>query len=333
MRVIVEDAVFATPRNSLALTQLLHFAAVGRHIILTQPDYQQGADSAANRWLARQSQELREEYVSGLEASLKSEAKDFDRDVELVISDDPNLATQDEAPITRFRMSLFAANALLAQPLRVLVENARNDRAFILMMMPESWRKRLKQSESDRWVEFTSGGGLGELKKTIEGITDLAERSRRVAIFDSDAREPKAPSKSSNGVRARCRELDVACHQLARRAAENYLPLPALDVWAEQLTKNATVPRRCLRGFRRLRAEQRHHFNMREGLKADARSDDSPLYQDLADDIRAELLEGFGRAVRDLFAHESVTIRDSWLDDDGLEAERNILAQTIFRRL
>lgn len=333
MRVIVEDAVFATPRNSLALAQLLHFAAVGRHIILTQPDYQRGADSAANRWLARQSQELREEYVYGLETSLQNEAKAFDRDVELVISDEPDLASQDEAMITRFRMSLVAANALLAQPLRVLVENARNDRAFILMMMPESWRNELKQSESDRWIEFISGGGLGELKKTIEGITDPAERSRRVAIFDSDAREPRAPSKFSHGVRARCRELDVACHQLARRAAENYLPLPALDVWAGFLPVSAAAPKRCLRGFRQLSAEQRHHFNMREGLKADAKSGESSLYRDLSDDIRTDVHEGFGKTVRDLFAHERVAIADSWLDDDGLGEERSALVQTIFSRL
>jgi len=335
MRVVVEGAVFAALSNTLALAQLLNFAVDRRHTILIQPDFQRyDPDSAINRWLMRQSQELREAFQLGLETSLQAEARDFDRDVTVLISAESQPATIAESTARIFRLPLAAANAFLAQPLRILVENARNDRAFILRMLPTTWRDQLEQYEAERWVEFVSGGGLGELKKSLQILTTRPahERSRRIAIFDSDAREPRKPSKESESVRDDCQRLDVACHQLARRAAENYIPLPALLAWTSIIPQN-TPPTRCLQGFRKLNAQQRHHFNMRDGLKKDAKAGVSPLYHDLPAEVHENLLVGFGDKVCDLFAHDQVTITDAWLDEDGLQNERNALTQAIFRRL
>lgn len=334
MRVVIEDEVFATPSNTLALTQLLHFAVIGRHTILTRPDFQRETDSAANRWLARQSQELREEFLYGLEVSLQNEVKDFERDIAINIAPAPLECAVDKTPPTTLCLPLAAANILLSRPLRLMVENDRNDRAFILMMLPATWRQLFERYEANQWVEFSSGGGLGELKKSLGLLVDQPayERSRRVAIFDSDAREPKKPSRTSEDVRAQCKDLDVACHQLARRAAENYLPLPALLAWSERRPAN-TAPRRCLQGYLSLNVEQRQHFNMRKGLRQDAKSGESSLYRDLPEEHRANLHEGFGDDVRSLFAHKDIKIIDAWLDDEDLQDERNTITKAIFRRL
>lgn len=109
------------------------------------------------------------------------------------------------------------ALALLGRPLRVLLENGRNDRRFLLAFAGGDQRNALERAEQQGWLVFETAGGITELKVRAESVKEQlgrlgqdleASRSeqdrenclellRTMMISDSDARELPAKDHRS----------------------------------------------------------------------------------------------------------------------------------------
>lgn len=231
MEVELDKALIdARPAESLLLLALCAFGALGRHRV--RPD-----DRA--RW---------ERWVSALPADLAEEVRN--------VWDEGERRSAVGGPAERVRVQpihspVFAqepilvgpveALALLGQPLRVFLENGRNDRAFLLAFADEATRRALEDAESEGWLVFETAGGIGELRIRIEAACDEArEPLRTMYLCDSDATEPESPSEAAASVRRHLRRMERRFNRppphfglvLARRAAENYCPPGAVLLWA-----------------------------------------------------------------------------------------------------
>jgi hypothetical protein len=232
----------------------------------------------------------------------------------------------------RQRVSVPVACRLLWRPLKLLVENRRNDAAFLLRMAEPNHRRKLELAIEKGWVEFEMGGGLQEIQNRLEDLSTSAsdaqiiELARLWVMFDRDA-DPKDRSRESNASRI-VREIaeqttkpwPLAAHQLSRRAIENYVPPATLrSWWCSQADGNKGVIKRTRRveaflspvAQGGLRDESRHQFNMKGGLLNDLRfearqqvgsgqcplldEDLDPLFRGLSQENREALLNGFPR--------------------------------------
>jgi len=140
------------------------------------------------------------------------------------------------------RMSPEAGLDLLARPLRILLENGRSDRDFLLAFAKADLRDTLQNAEQRGWLEFETAGGIGELKVRLQNADAQPDHQllRTVFVCDSDARSPMQPSCDARAVDKGLQELerrfegrrgDFGC-VLLRRACENYAPPSDVCSWA-----------------------------------------------------------------------------------------------------
>ena len=66
------------------------------------------------------------------------------------------------------RLPLLVALELLQRPLRLLLENGRNDWAFLEKVVPKAWKKLWGRAVEKRWLEEQNAGGITEMKQIIE---------------------------------------------------------------------------------------------------------------------------------------------------------------------
>ncbi len=187
---------------------------------------------------------------------------------------------------------------LLHRPLRLLVENRRNDAAFLRCMAEPADRRQLDEAVEKGWIEFEMGGGIPELAARIDELaganlgdhTKMIERARTWTMFDRDAHpdDRSKESEVSRAIREKAEAIQIpwplAVHQLERRAVENYVPGPTLRTWwcaHSPTTAKDTGEKEKLRRQRLVEAfltpesagglspKARHHYNMKKGLKRD----------------------------------------------------------------
>jgi len=136
--------------------------------------------------------------------------------------------------------SLEDAFVLLGYPFRVLLENGRNDRDFLLAYADSPTRRTLEEAESKGWLLFETSGGIGEVVNRLKELAATPWAVERFfCLVDSDSKEPNAGSEEAVTVRENFtriaaglgREPDDFGHILGRRAAENYVNLDALKRW------------------------------------------------------------------------------------------------------
>ncbi|ATB29436.1 hypothetical protein [Melittangium boletus] len=232
------------------------------------------------------------------------------------------------------RFPLQEAISLLHKPLRVLIEGV-NDERFLQSAVPHFYRSRFEDWSSREFLKFEFRGGLPNLELTLGQELRVRERRLRLfAMIDSDARKRGEPSLKSRDVARTCGRAKVAHHQLKRRAIENYLPEPALEQWLKRKHARefdtAWLPR--LKAFRALSDEQRHHYNMRAGLKKDRDGTGlADIFETLVthkpDDAR-HLEEGFGEVAESF--HED-SIPEAWRIKDGQSDELMDLFEKMLR--
>ncbi len=301
MRVALADDLFAPPTQDARLIALFNYALENRHRV--EANLQVPTVAA---WLASQSIGVREDVHLAVDSSLELEAR--------------------EPALTRVTVGKFAANNLhtdplqidiqdatlfLERPLSLLLEDSITDRAFLMAMLTPEERHSLNRQTERGYVQVEHGGGLGSMHaQVLARRTDPFARYRLWVLFDSDALRPNKPSAQSETLRGACG--DVPHHQLVRRSIESYLPGPALNAWGYIGTGRAAKRRRgrILDAFFRLASAQRHHFNMKGGLSGDAaRADASAgdLFDNLAEEDRDVLSNGFGSQIGDLFQTVHVT--------------------------
>jgi hypothetical protein len=320
--VTIEDEVFASPANRLDLLSVFQLGAQRRHWVQTDPLYPMPG-SALERWLESLSNEdIQSEVKMALKIGLEQDARSRSADISIRIGRYPHPRWTSSPPL----LPLDQALRFLQKPLRLLVENRHNDGAFIRAVAPSSVRKELEKALENDWIEIEHGGGA-DMKKRLEMVTPQ-EAMRLWALSDSDAREPGHPSSFQETLRKLCQQQGVAHHLLQRRASENYLPVQALEAWVYSGAKSHQSARRnTVKTFARLRPEQRHHYNMKEGFAGDRPAIPS-LFDDCAN--HPHLQSGFGGNIASRF-HDPM--QEDWLRKDGQHAEILSLVQSILRRL
>lgn len=327
MRVEIDEELFDSPRiNQLDLFRLFRLPGFGLHTIEVSPP----SSGLLERWLLGLDDRAQEECRLALELSYEALAR-FPGGARLRVS----LTAQPrwERPTV---LTLQDALRVLESPLRVLVENQRRDGAFLAAI---GFRYRRRWADLQQGgVELRHGGGVTEMSEQVRACgPGTIDRLRTFVIFDSDALAPGQPSAQSQRLRKECEELKIPHHQLMRRAAENYLPPPAL---AEKTTRRGREQQdlflEAAQAFGRLEPAQRHHFNMKAGFQGDdknsRRHEADQLFANVADEIRRPLARGFGRDVGDLFADPEL-LQEQWLFADGQEPEVRSLFEAILREI
>jgi hypothetical protein len=182
------------------------------------------------------------------------------------------------------------ALSVLARPLRLWLENGRNDWTFLLAFASPAQAGRLERAARAGWLVVSSGGGCGELKVLVEGLADdlwprlrdgadLGEERRFFVVLDADRALPgPLPSLQlavEDGLRAvegfLSRPNGWAGQVLQRREAENYIPTNALESWAMTFSgDDRTQIKRLARALRQQGTPLLDHYDFKKGMAAAA---------------------------------------------------------------
>lgn len=357
MIAIIEDDVFcdADTRTQLALYQLLRLGLQERHYVQTEPLFEPEGTREVNYWLARQDRSIRAEFEqvidNGFAIETTGPAPRPMLRIRVAVTETPDW----DAPEPRLPVDV--ACRLLETPLRLLVENWRNDGAFVRACAGPTLRERLERAETNGWVEFANGGGLTEILPRVKRVgRDPLLALRLWVLFDSDARAPfnpktqkpidasipdkYGPSKTSRDVNRACRRArgNIYSHQLRRRAIENYIPGRVLQAWAGSERGHEDERMRKIDAFlNQMTPEQRHHFNMKfskkskGGFGGDTRSGGiAPIYGEaLRKNI--DLATGFAK-LADFYHEKTLSIDIAWFNDGQLD-ELEPVIKSIFERM
>lgn len=239
---------------------------------------------------------------------------------------------------------------LLQAPLRLLVEDAWSERAFLFNMSQGGQRNDLRRAVDKGWVIFEHGGGIGQIGKTLAKIRGLDQNDsaswirwlRLWVMFDrdgrkddrhgrpDDCREPSADAEEALGnllaIRNIVGEKWPGGARLERRTIENYLPKKGLETYTGLSTKDPHVSRQrqaTCRAFFHAAMDQfvapddrRAFFPMAKGLKC-LGNGGTPLYDNIGTPLSSALHEGFGQDVKDLWSEESRNIQDAWISAES----------------
>lgn len=309
------------------MLSLFQLGFEGRHRIQTDPLYGSETAHALNLWLTTLSQDVREAVALALEVGLEEDASGLPLDLTIRVAAIEQPIWEASPP----RLPLSIAVPLLQRPLRILLENRHNDGAFLKTVAPPPWRERYLNLLGVGWIEIDHGGGLSDMRTRANSVR-REEAMRIWALFDSDAREPRQPSRQSESFRESCERANVAHHQLRRRHIESYLPVQALLSWAALSPRTMRAARReTAEAFASMQPPQRHHYNMKGGFQRDRPHGIPTYYGTYADDPR--LQNGFGENIATLFHEEEFKIHEEWLVRDGQRSETTEMLQSLFRRL
>jgi hypothetical protein len=309
MKVDIPEILFLDFANSSMLFSLSRFAWEEKHRLFIVED----GSGAYQAWLDAYPEVTREEWELVTDLSIRSEALEPST-LSILLSETEEA---DWGSIVAKVPISDGLNLLRAQ-FEVFVENARNDRAFLMSMATPEQRSKLAEHEAKDGVRFNGAGGIGEMKVLLE-----TERYRRASAryltwvaHDSDALQPGAPSDQAQAVGNVCEALGLKHYMLERRAIENYLPLPSLEAWARSKPLKRL---KLFRAYSRLSDQQRWHFNLKGGFH-----DDSPraheagsLYDDLSEAAKISLATGFGKRIGELYGE------DGAVTDEHFDLSRN----------
>lgn len=355
MRAILHQSLFDKTGISHAdLISLIRCCARNDyHILLTVPAFNAThAEQPLNRWLARQSFELRAEITKTLEDGQRLNASSFRNSLSVQVS------AAEESDWENLALCLEDALAMLQAPLSLVLENGFNDWAFLRCLAPSVYRSALDEARKKNWLTIINGGGIGDLKKQIEALLqpitsiDRIRRLRCSVLCDRDADESDRtkPSKTSNTVVETCASARPAipCVQLQRRTIENFLPVQALPSSPERTAFEAAVRR-----FKPIH----WYFSMREGLLKDiergskkrrARFRDEneqvrkeeldPIFHSLTEDEMQTLALGFGDRLAESFDEKKKRFSEQQFQmeyDDGPEGQptRESILQHLLSRI
>jgi hypothetical protein len=325
VKITLLPELFEPPIQNALLIALLSYPLDDRHHI----DLDTAHPSIA-AWFSAQSPGLREELELGLDLSVQAEALEPSRTtVQITGSGPPDFESD---PL---RVPLAGARQFLDSAFVILLEDANSDRAFLERMLTDQERDFLRRRIGAGAVRIDHGGGTGSTTRRVRvDATAPANRHLLWVLFDSDAMQPGQPTAASERLRAACGRIPH--HQLHRRYAESYLTLRALEDRATNSTRPGQRETRLrhYRAFARMRDEQRHHYNMKEGFDGDAGRRDATagqLYDALSDSDRRLLADGFGRDVNDHFADGSVTEADLRRDATGWAELRPVIVDLLAR--
>lgn len=217
----------------------------------------------------------------------------------------------------------------LHRPAKVVVENQESDRAFVLAMAHVFAAQRVIDAYEKGWLEFSHGGGSGDLPKIV-----LVERNRFlrhvrvVFILDSDRLVPGARSKHDRNVAAML-DMGVSGHLLKFREAENYIPLKVLAASGGSPTERS----KKLHQVKSLNPGQRAHYDVKKGFWSGKTNSYvvPPEQEDLFGSVDPKVIRGIGKGFGDgmcgVFEREAIAgrLNEADLDLEAVEDMRAML--------
>lgn len=318
---LLPELLSQTPRDDLLILSVWAFAALGRHRVLAVDKEHENWQS----WFSLLPPDLADDIRCAQEESERREAVG-------VAVDAVRVGCSTDARARLPRVTLRDALLLLGRPLRVLLENGRNDRSFVLAFADEASRTVLENAEREGWLVFESAGGISELAIRAKSVQkNEFDALRLIFLCDSDQKQHGKPSEEAAQVKRALNALRRQFHRreghfgqvLSRRAAENYAPPVEVVCWAKakavkdaaaifgdystkdgrkRLTRSqgrAGSPRRMLiaaLALKELSPDDRSLFDMKEGRgpQGNQRTDDG-VWDKLTDFQKAALADGFGK--------------------------------------
>lgn len=199
----------------------------------------------------------------------------------------PN-GTDDLSPEEAFRLA--------DEPLQILVENRYSDGAFVKRAVTEldkALRKLWHQPGEP--IRFDSLGGPGQMLEHIERrMQEKPYRPRLVVVVDSDRKGPgETESHTARTLRRKCDEWGIPCWVLAKREAENYLPITLLSQRKDVGADHAQL----VEAWDRLTDDQKNFFDMKDGLPEELSTAEQELFDGLLPADWKVLSRGFGNNV------------------------------------
>ncbi|GAB4517219.1 MAG: hypothetical protein Tsb0020_35840 [Haliangiales bacterium] len=323
------DSREASDADSPALFEIFALAFDERHVIVTRPPYaEDDTCQPINPWLGRLPSRLQAQLRQVLAQGLVI-AADLPSDISTCY------VGYEPLQWARARLSCEDAARLLRTPLRLLLENRRNDLTFLRRLAPPDHRRVLDEALAKGWIDV-HGGGLGEVKKLLEELLtapaeDLPARIFRLRLWvmfdrDSHPADRRAPSPETDTIVQLCQTQrddpwPLSFHRLARRSIENYLPRKLLEAWADEATGRQKTERHkrvaALAQLARDQPKAWFQYNMKGGLLKDVSGsvrkevveqqrelqvdDLDSLFHGLSSSQRRALMTGFGDKIADLF--------------------------------
>ncbi len=226
-------------------------------------------------------------------------------------------------------------------PLEVLLENERGDWLFLRRIATPAQRQILDDAIGRGALAIRQGGGIGELKKSVDALHDgpeeLGTRVRRLrtwVMFDRDAdpndnRNPDAVAVQTAAACSKRVATDpwhLGFHRLKRRHIESYIPDRLLRKWTSRKGHYLQAAAQGLKDLRSTNADAADSLHMKGGLRMAfdkairdglthasspnrerRRGDEATLvdwpepWPSVLSDVRADLLAGFGGDVASLY--------------------------------
>jgi len=343
VRVIVPEQLFsaeARTLNPFLLPAVFHACMVHGHEVATEFDVTESVTFAA--WRDSRLIDERELVNLVLRTSVQTEARET-IDCTVVASAEPSDWTT-----TPPRIGPGDLVALLAAPLTILVENELNDGAFLKAVGFGFERDEFLRGLKSGRIRFDHAGGSEMRNIIVTRGPDRLRAHRMWAVFDSDALVPDQPSSEAQRKVDACVTAEIRHHMLLRRSIENYLPPEELDQ-ATVLNHRDPTNRRNVGAFRRLRPNQRAHYNLKGGFDADRvrlrpgspdarhRPSVDELFSGMMNGDVDALAGGFGKDIAALFVvapeRGRPGISEAARRRDGQEAEMIPLFRAIVRSL
>jgi len=350
--VILPDALFQEqPTDDLLLFGIFD-EQNGRYKVQIRPPYLPRGTTAFHGWLALQSVRAQEQIRDVLARGAKAPQYGMNGGEPTVIVERvPTPIWPRGSTGAPARLPPGVAKDLLARPLHLLLENARNDFGFLNKIVPDSWRARWNRAIEQGWIKPEMGGGISEMLEVIEQkiAGDHARRVRTWIMFDSDGKADGHRSCQSGDILDACVTHCISHHSLERRAIENYIPKATLFDWASRRPdrKSKDEKRACVKAYSDMTPEQRHHYNLKDGFKQDAESNEKipadmqakidALYDSTLKDPRGPLWVGMHKKIAQEVWGEvegkPYMIPEGALGADDFEPERAQIFQSIFGAL
>lgn len=333
MRIVIEASLLARKHSTEergAMLSLFIAGQKGPHTVEVSP-----SDSPHFRRWVETFDEATQEIVR---AALFRAVKEQGRRRRLAV----HVADVTTASWAEVRLPLDVAVRVVGQPLTLLVENARNEPAFLRALTRLRRDFNFDALVASGAIEPRTNGGIDENRMWLEQYATRPSVAMRTWVLcDSDTRRPwrrptgsAAPAELGTGARKLtecCQKHGVRLHVLARRFIESYLPLPAIQQWAafHEPSRNPKFW-----SLSRLTAEQRHHYNMKEGFAQDKKDAGHAakvgrLYDGVDQSDLDVLKKGIAKDIADLFHEKDFRIAEQWLRTDKQEEEVHEIVDAI----
>lgn len=168
------------------------------------------------------------------------------------------------------------------------LENSRNDRDFLLTLLPQRSRERFMNLFQKGRLAFVGGGGNGELKvQLIERAVTPSFRLLSWIMFDNDACYPGHVPQATQDLIQVCTDNNLTFHCLERRCVENYITREIYNL------THPDIKGQKVESIFGLSLEQSKYFNFKKGF-GKSKEEDHAVYANLTEKQKKELGRGFG---------------------------------------